>query len=190
MAIRISQVIAVESPRKFFQFRCAFRKHSCVSVSARSTSLSDASRKRKICGRWLSTMPANSRAAISSAASAVIGFTAIPAAIGLVDVPIRRKFTAPTSIFPQSAINPSCGKPREAPKPIVLMGDSNAWLRGFAPGLAALAMVSARQRALAMLPLGNGIIRCGGMSIPRQTLLVEAVSLLSKIVNCTFWRSK
>jgi hypothetical protein len=70
------------------------------------------------------------------------------------------------------------------------MGDSNAWLRGFAPGLAALAMVSARQRALAMLPLGNGIIRCGGMSIPRQTLLVEAVSLLSKIVNCTFWRSK
>ena len=45
IAIRISQVIALESPRKLPQFRCAFRKHSCVSVSARSTSRVDASKK-------------------------------------------------------------------------------------------------------------------------------------------------
>jgi len=94
MAMRINHVIALDSPRKCFQFRCAFRKHSCVKVSARSTSRNDASRKRKICGRWLSTMLANSCAASSSAASAVIGSIAVPAAIDLVDVPFRRKFTA------------------------------------------------------------------------------------------------
>ena len=47
MAIRISQVSALDSPRKCFQLRCAFRKHSCVSVSARSTSRSDASKNRE-----------------------------------------------------------------------------------------------------------------------------------------------
>jgi hypothetical protein len=44
-------------------------------------------------------MLAKSCAAISSAACAVIGFTAVPAAIDLVDVTIRRKFTTLRSIF-------------------------------------------------------------------------------------------
>ena len=92
--MRINHVIALDSPRKLFQFRCAFRKQSCVSVSARSISRVDASRNRKICGRCRSTTRENSsvalvnpvaasrsRAAISSAAPRVIGSNAVPAAI-------------------------------------------------------------------------------------------------------------
>jgi hypothetical protein len=51
MAIRISQVRVLDSLRKLGQFRCALRKHSCVSVSAKSGSRDDAKRKRNIRGR-------------------------------------------------------------------------------------------------------------------------------------------
>ena len=106
IAIRINQVIALESPLKLPQFRCAFRKHSCVSVSARSTSRVDASRNRKICARCAVTTAENSRAAvsglraaISSALALAIASTAVPAAITQVDGPSGRKFTAPKAFL-------------------------------------------------------------------------------------------
>src|ERR1039457_3294512 len=100
IAIRISHVIALDSPRKLPQFRCAFRKHSCVRVSARSTSLVDASRNRKICGLCRSTTHVNSSAAISAAVAMVIGFTAVPDAITQVDTPFGCKFTVSWTIVP------------------------------------------------------------------------------------------
>src|ERR1700757_5288406 len=92
--MRINQVSALDSPRKFDQFRCAFRKQSCVSVSARSTSRVDASRNRKICGLWLLTTLSNSCAAISCAVALIIGSNAVQAAITWVDALRRPKFTA------------------------------------------------------------------------------------------------
>src|SRR5215469_2848795 len=94
IAIRINHVNALESPRKLDQLLCAFRKQSCVSVSARSTSRVEASRKRNICGRWLTTTLSNSCAAISSAETLIIGCNAVQAAITLVDAPIEPEFTA------------------------------------------------------------------------------------------------
>src|SRR5205814_10482613 len=84
----------IESTRKLVQFRYAFRKQSCVSVSAKSTSRVDASRKRKTCGRWLATMLSNSCAAIPSAVALIIGSNAVQAAITEVDDPGRPEFTA------------------------------------------------------------------------------------------------
>jgi hypothetical protein len=60
IAIRINHVIALESPLKLLQFRCAFKKHSWVSVSAKSMSRVDASRNRNICSLWASTTAENS----------------------------------------------------------------------------------------------------------------------------------
>src|ERR1035437_8649097 len=95
MAMRISQVRTLDSPRKLDQFRCAFRKQSWVSVSARSRSRVDDSRNRKICGRCLATTAENSSAALSSAMAMVIGSNVAQAAITLVDARTGCKFTAP-----------------------------------------------------------------------------------------------
>src|SRR5579862_8835731 len=92
--MRINHVSALDSPRKPDQFRCALRKQSCVSVSAKSTSRVEASKKRKICARWLLTTPSNSCAAISSAETLIIGSNAVQAAITQVDAPVRHRFTA------------------------------------------------------------------------------------------------
>src|SRR4051794_8492728 len=94
MAMRINQVRTVDSPRKPDQLRCAFRKHSWVSVSERSTSRVEASRNRKICGRWVATTATKSRSVRSSAVGIVMDFTAVPAAITEVDGSGQRKFTA------------------------------------------------------------------------------------------------
>src|ERR1035437_5838137 len=99
MAMRISQVMAMDSPRKLDQFRCAFRKQSWVSVSARSTSRVDESRNRKICGRCLATTAENSSAALSSAMAMVIGSNVAQAAITLVDARTGCKFTASTAFL-------------------------------------------------------------------------------------------
>src|ERR1700722_16801276 len=177
MAIRISQVMALESPRKWLQLRCAFRKHSCVSVSARSTSLSDASRKRKICGRWLSTMDANSRAAISSASSAVMGLTAIPAAIGLVDATIRRKFTTPNSIFAPKRPVPQTRKGRERLASLLF-----SWMVSERRGRAVAIVGPLLFIDLSWAAMGigdahvrpNDIIRCGGIISSMGAVLDEA----------------
>src|ERR1039458_7678089 len=96
-------------------------------------------------------MLANSRAASSSAASAVIGLTAVPAAIDLVDVTIRRKFTTPASIFAPKRHKAQARKGRELRKTIVLIETSNPRLRRSAAfrNLADLAAVSGRQGVLA-----------------------------------------
>src|SRR6185437_7699570 len=99
MAIRISQVNALDSPRKLDQFRCAFRKQSCVSVSARSTSRVEASKKRKICARWLATTPANSCESMASAVALIIGSSVVQDAITLVDGCTRSGITGPKT-FP------------------------------------------------------------------------------------------
>jgi hypothetical protein len=93
MAIRISHVIALDSPLKLAQFLCAFRKQSCVKVSARSESRVDASRNRKICGRCFVTTVENSSAADSSAVAMVTVSIIVPAAITLVDARTAGKFT-------------------------------------------------------------------------------------------------
>src|ERR1035441_62043 len=94
MAMRISHVSALDSPRKLPQFRCAFRKHSCVSVSAAPTARVDESRNRKIFGRCFVTTAENSSAAISCAVAMVIASNAVPAAITQVDARTGLKFTA------------------------------------------------------------------------------------------------
>ena len=100
--MRINQVRTVDSPRKPDQLRCAFRKHSWVSVSDRSTSRVEASKNRKICGRCAATTAAKSRPASSSAVGIVIGLSAVPAAITEVDGTSQRKFTAREIIAPST----------------------------------------------------------------------------------------
>src|SRR6185437_13894742 len=97
MAMRISQVSTDDSARKPAQLRCAFKKQSWVSVSARSTSCVDASRNRKICGLCVATTSEKSASASSEPASRVavcIVMGAIPAAITQVDGRAAGKFTA------------------------------------------------------------------------------------------------
>jgi hypothetical protein len=102
--MRINQVIALDSPRKLPQLRCAFRKHSCVNVSAKSTSRVEARRKRKICGRCFSTTRANSCAVAASAVVMAIASSAVPAAITQVDARTESEFTTPLTILIDSSI--------------------------------------------------------------------------------------
>ena len=100
------------------------------------------------------------RAAISSAASAVIGSTAVPAAIDLVDVTMRRKFTTPASIFAPRRHKAQTQRGRKrAASPLFL-----STVQRRSPLACSAASRTWPRFARKVLSLLKGIIRCGGVS--------------------------